>query len=98
MKTHTKLVWLELIGGIFGLIWIGASIIAIILVILALGFGWSWWNVLWAAAVGIVAKLLLRGFMDSQRRVSYEASLMEQGISKEEAGREWLGKYNEGQI
>jgi membrane protein implicated in regulation of membrane protease activity len=59
----------ELLGGVFGFIWIGASIAAIVLIVMALFFDGSWWHVLYAFGIGVVGKWLLRGFEANKRRV-----------------------------
>jgi membrane protein implicated in regulation of membrane protease activity len=93
MTTRSKLIILEAIGGLFGWVWIASSIIALVFVGLALFGEWSWWNVLYAVIVSIVAKWLLRGFLENQRRVAFEADMVSQGMSPKEAGQAWVATY-----
>jgi len=93
MKTNTKLIILELIAGIFGWIWMLAGITMFVLVVLALFFGGTWWNVLWTFIASAIAKWLAKGFDDNKNRVAYEAELIDQGYSPEEAEKAWLDSY-----
>lgn len=95
MKTQTKLMILQATGGLFGWAWIGLGVLAVVLLVGWLFFSWSGWNVVYAFVGSGVAKWLLRGFMDSQRRVEFEAALVEQGYTPEEAGQEWIRRYTE---
>ena len=83
----------ELLSGLFGWLWIGAGIAAVIFAGLALFGDWSWWNVLYAVIVSAVAKWLTRGFLDNRNRVAFEAEMMAKGISPEEAARAWMDAY-----
>ena len=82
-----------LLSGLFGWIWIGASVAALVLIGCALFLDWSWWNVLYAVLIGGVAKWLTRGFIDNKNRVLFEQKLIEQGMTKEEAAQMWLDEY-----
>jgi hypothetical protein len=96
METRTKLVTLELIGGIFGWIWIIASLAALYFFAVALMFSGRWSLFFWSFGTGALCKWLARGFNDSKNRVAYEAELISQGFSKEEAGRAWIEAYSGG--
>ena len=84
---------LELLSGLFGWLWIGAAIAAVIFAGLALFGDWSWWNVLYALIVSAVAKWLTRGFLDNRKRVAFEAEMMAKGMSPQEAAQEWMEAY-----
>ena len=62
MNTKYKLAVLELIGGIFGWVWIISSLAGIYFFILALFFEGLWTSFFWAFGTGGVAKWLARGF------------------------------------
>ena len=74
MSSKGHLMVLELLSGIFGWIWIGGLVAALVFVGLALFSDWSWTNVLYAGAVGMVAKWLTRGFLENKQRVALESS------------------------
>jgi len=93
MTTQGKLITLELIAGIFGWTWIIASIAALAFFIKAVGFGGKWSTFFWAGGVSIVAKWLARGFDDNKIRVAFEAKMIAQGLSPEEAARVWSERY-----
>lgn len=93
MKTKTKLVWLELVGGIFGWIWIVASVVTLYFLVMAVFSDSPWSRFFWAFGVGAIAKWLASGFRDNQQRVAFEADLIAKGYSCEEAAKEWLSRY-----
>ena len=94
MKARAKLVLLELIGGLFGWLWILASVAAVWFLIAALAFHGLWARFGWAFGTAVIAKWLARGFMDNQARVAFEADLVARGCSPEEAGKEWIKRYS----
>lgn len=93
MELRTKLVWLELIGGIFGWVWIVASVAALYFLVVAIFFDSPWPRFFWMFGIGVVAKWLMKGFRDNQLRVAVVAELMENGLSHEEANKEWYVRY-----
>lgn len=93
MELRTKLVCLELIGGIFGWVWILASVAALYFLVAAIFFDSPWSRLFWAFGIGVAAKWLARGFRDNQLRVAFVAEQMEKGLSHEEASREWFERY-----
>ena len=93
MTAHGKLLTLELIAGIFGRVWIIASFAAIVLLVVAIGFDGRWLLFFMAIGTSVIAKRLAKGFHDNKIRVAYEAQLIEQGYSPEEAGRKWLDEH-----
>ena len=93
MDTRTKGTILELAAGLFGWVWIGASIAAVYFLASAIFFDGSWPNFFWALGASMVAKWLARGFEDNKIRVAYEAKLIDEGYSPEEAGKKWTQEY-----
>ncbi len=93
MELRTKLICLELLGGIFGWVWIVASVAALYFLVAAIFFDSPWSRFFWAFGIGVVGKWLAKGFRDNQLRVAFVAELMEKGLSREEAGREWFERY-----
>jgi len=93
MKTHTKLVWLELVSGLLGWAWILSSVAAMYFLVAALAFHHPWSRLWWAVGSAIIAKWLARGFADNQARVAFEADLVSKGHSPEDAGKEWAKRY-----
>lgn len=96
MQTRSKLALLQLIGGLFGWIWIIASVASIYFLVAALAFNGRWSSLFWAVGTGVVAKWLARGFNDHQRRVAYEAELVSRGLSPKQAQEAWLMAYTQG--
>lgn len=93
MDTKTKLVCLELVGGIFGWIWILASVATLYYLAVAIFSDSPWSRFFWALGISIIAKRLAKGLRDTQLRVGYVAELMAKGISQEEANKEWFDRY-----
>ncbi len=93
MKIQTKLIFLEVISGLFGWTWIVASIGIVVAGVAAIFFDWSWWNVLYAFLIGGVAKWLAKGFIDNKNRVLFEHELILKGLSPEDAANEWFRRY-----
>jgi membrane protein implicated in regulation of membrane protease activity len=93
MQTKAKLALLELIGGFFGWLWIGASLFALYALAMAVFSTHPWSQFLWAVGVSVLAKWLARGFRDNQQRVAFVAQLISQGHTPEQASKEWLSRY-----
>jgi hypothetical protein len=96
MQTRSKLALIELLGGLFGWIWILASVASIYFLFAALVFSGRWSSLFWALGIGIVAKWLARGFNDHHKRVAYEAELVSRGLSPQEAHDAWFKAYTQG--
>lgn len=93
MRTRSKLATLEFIAGLFGWVWIGSGIAALIFFVLAIFSDGSWANLFWALGAGIVTKWLARAFDDTKKRVTFESQLIAEGYSSEDAGKGWLQEY-----
>lgn len=94
MQTKSKLVILELIAGLIGWVWIGASIAALYFLAMAVFSDGTWSQFFWTLGANIVAKWLTRGFEDNKKRVAYEARLIDEGHSPEEARKIWVQEYS----
>ncbi len=95
MTTKTKLVILELVGGIFGWGWLLAAAAAIYFLVMAVGFEGSWTPFIVALVIGGLSKWLTRGILDHKTRVALEAEMVAKGLSPKEAGEAWLKAYTE---
>jgi len=73
MTARSKLIALELAGGLFGWLWIIAGLVAIVCLIGALFGGWLWSRFFWALGISVVSKWLLRGLMENKQRIALEA-------------------------
>lgn len=93
-RASKSLIVYEALGGIFGWVWIAASIGIVVATVGAIFFEWPWWNVLYAFLIGAIAKWLARGFLDNKRRVLFERQLIADGMSEEEAAQAWVNAYN----
>ena len=94
MSTRAKLVVLELVAGLFGWGWMIAGGFAIYYLVMAIGFNGDWTSFIVAFVISGVAKWLARSFGDSKQRVAFEAEMVANGMSREEAGEAWLKAYN----
>ena len=72
MESKSKLVVLELLAGLAGWVWIGASIVALYFLATAVYSDGTWSRFLLALGTSIVAKLLVRGFETQKLRVLIE--------------------------
>ena len=93
MQTKTKLVLLELTGGIFGWVWIIASVAALYFLAVAVFSDSPWSRFFWAFSVSVIAKWLAKGFRDNQQRVTFEAKLIAEGYTPEQSSQEWVSRY-----
>jgi hypothetical protein len=98
VKADTKLVVLESIGIACGFVWIVASLAALYFLVMAVFSDGAWSRFFWTLATGIVAQWLARSFRDNQIRVAFEADKVSKGSTPEEARREWLERYNKGEL
>ncbi len=89
MKTRTKLIILELLGRMFDLIWIGASIVLVYFLYAALVNDAPWAYLSWPFAAAFVAKQIAAAFKDNKHRVDYVRQLMERGYAQAEAAEAW---------
>ena len=89
MTIRTVLVVLELLGGLFGWIWIGASIAAIYFLYGTLANDGPWLNVLWSVLAAIAAKFIAVVVNENRRRLDYMDQLSEHGYQKSEAAAAW---------
>ncbi|QYZ66994.1 MAG: hypothetical protein HPY30_13990 [Gammaproteobacteria bacterium (ex Lamellibrachia satsuma)] len=94
MKTNSKLAILQLMSGLFGWVWIIASLAALYFLAVAAFSDGLWSNFFWAVGISVVAKWLTRGIEDNKTRVAFEAKLVEEGHTPEEAGNIWLQQYS----
>lgn len=60
MKNKTKAMWIELVGGIFGWIWIGSFFGSIYFLIQAALYDGSWLNLAAVLFAGVISKAVLR--------------------------------------
>ena len=60
MNSKKKAIWLELVGGIFGWVWIAACVGAIYLLVKAIFDDGSWLNLMGAILIGGISKVVLR--------------------------------------
>ncbi|MEO6824308.1 MAG: hypothetical protein ABI167_06195 [Nitrosospira sp.] len=95
MKTTTPLASLESNVGIFGWIWIVASLAALYFLAMAIFADGAWSSFIWTVGIGILAQRLTKSFQDNQRRMIFEARLIREGYTLEHTGNEWVSKSNE---
>jgi hypothetical protein len=93
MQLNHKLALLELLGGLFGWIWILASLAALYFFVMALFAGGSWWRFVAALGIAAIGKWLAIGFEENKHRVAFEAELVARGFTPTEAGKVWVDTY-----
>ena len=89
MKIKVKLLFLDLLGDIFGLICVGAAIASVYFLYGATANGAPWSYVLWSFGVGLFAMLIVASLNGCKQRVDYVDQLIERGYSKGEAAEAW---------
>ena len=78
MKPINKAMWFELIGGIFGWIWLASIIGTIYFLIRAIFFDGSWMHLLGVMIIGGICKSLLRKFEEKKNLLMAEESVKSQ--------------------
>jgi len=89
MRKTIKLLFLELLGAIFGLAWAGAAIASVYFLYGATANSAPWSYVLWSFGVGLFAMLIVASLRGCKQRVDYVDQLIERGYSKGEAAEAW---------
>lgn len=92
MKTRTPLALLESNIGIYGWIWIIASLASLYFLAIAIFADGAWSSFIWTLGIGILAQRFTKGFQDNQRRLIFEARLGGARHTQEQGGDEWLSK------
>ena len=93
MRTKKKLMILELIVGLFGWAWILASMVSLYFLVMVVFVDGTWSSFFWALGCSIIGKWLAKAFQDNKQRVAYEAHLVSEGFTPEEAAQKWIEKY-----
>jgi hypothetical protein len=93
VQIKSKLVILELLAGIFGWTWIIALVAAIYYLVMAIFSDSLWSSFFWAFGIGAITKWLTRGLQDNKFRIAYEAKLIGEGYTPEEASQKWSEEY-----
>jgi hypothetical protein len=96
MKMKTKLITLGLLGGMFDLIWIGASIVLVYFLYGALANDGPWFYLSWPFAVGFIARRIAVAFKDGKQRVDYVDQLIERGYEQNDAEAAWRTAFGGG--
>ncbi len=89
MRTKLKLVFLELSSGLFGWIWIGASIAAIYFLYKVMATDAPWTGLLWSLVVALITKQIAAVLALHQRRLDYLDRLAEYGYTRTRAEEAW---------
>lgn len=89
MKTVTKILILEFLTGIFGLICATAAIASIYFLYGVFARVAPWSYVLWSFSAGVIAMLIVASLNGCKQRVDYVDQLIERGYSKGEAAEAW---------
>ncbi len=84
-----KLLILELLAAIFGLICAGAAIASVYFLYGAFTKVAPWFYVLWSFGAGLIAMLIVAALNGCKHRIDYVDQLMERGYSKGKAAEAW---------
>ena len=84
-----KLLTLELLIGIFGLICVGTAIASVYFLYGVFAKVEPWSYVLWSFGAGVIAMLIVAALNGCKQRVDYVNHLIERGYSKGEAAAAW---------
>ena len=82
MKNKTKAMWIELVGGIFGWIWIGSFFGSIYFLIQAALYDGSWLNLAAVIFAGVISKAVLRESEDRKSLLMTHESVNFDGNGK----------------
>jgi len=96
MKIAIKLLILELLGGIFGLICAAAAIASVYFLYGTWANDAPWSYPLWAFGAGVIAMLIVAALNGRRQQVDYVAQLMARGYALGEAAAAWRTASNGG--
>ena len=91
-----KLLILELLATIFGLICAGAAIASVYFLYGAFTKVAPWFDVLWSLGAGLFAMLIAAALNGSKKRIDYVDQLIERGYAQAEAREAWRTASNGG--
>ena len=89
VKIKKKLLMLELLIGMFGLICAGATFASVYFLYGVFAKIAPWFHVLWSFGAGVIAMLIVAALNGNRQRVDYVDQLIERGYSKGEAEEAW---------
>lgn len=89
MRTRTKIFTLDLLGGVFGFVWIAAFVAAVYFLHEALANGAPWSGLSWSLVTGVISKQIAAAFRVNKQRVEYVGHLTERGYAKAAAEAAW---------
>jgi hypothetical protein len=87
----------QIIGALFGYVWMLSIPALIFFIVMALFFEWGWNNVYMTFFAGAISKWMLRGFRDTSERIKVEYYLMNKhGFTLKQARTLWEYSYANG--
>lgn len=89
MKISTARIILELLGGLFGWVWIGASIASLYFLYGALANDAPWSPLIWSVGTGIIAKQVAVVLNGNHQRLDYVDQLIQRGYTNLDALAAW---------
>jgi hypothetical protein len=85
----TKLIILQFLAGVFGLVWIAAAIAAVYFLYGALANDAPWSGLIWSVAVGFVSKQIAAALNGNKQRLEYVDLLTQRGYVQADAEAAW---------
>jgi len=89
MRTRTKLVILDYVGGLLSWIWISAAIASVYFLYGILASGQSWSDLFWPVFVGIIARQFSLVTGRRRRRLYFVDQLLKRGLGHTDAEAAW---------
>lgn len=89
MRKTIKLLFLELLGAIFGLTWAAAAIASVYFLYGAMVNDVPWSYLLWSFGIGFIAVQFSAAVNTGIQRVDYVNQLIERGYAQAEAEEAW---------
>ena len=91
-----KLTTLELLGGIFGGVWIAAVLACLYFLYGSLAHHAPWSFVVWSMGVGVIARQVAAALNRNRKRIHYVDQLVNRGCSRGDAIAAWRTATNGG--
>ncbi len=96
MKTTTRLLMLDWLGGIFALICAVSFFASVYFLYGVFASVAPWYYPLWSFGAGVLALLIAAALNRSKRRMAYMSQLMQRGYRRAEAAEAWRTAFNGG--
>ena len=90
MTIKTKLLILDLLNGVFGLLWAGAAIASVFFLYDVLANDAPWPYLIWSIIGGFIAMQIAAALNYNKHRIDYVNQITERGFTPAAAAEAWL--------